>query len=199
MHSNAVYGLPVVIIVAGPPATGKTTLSRWLASELMLPLLNRDSIKEILFDTLGSRDRAWSQQLGAASYQLLYYSFQMLLQTGCACIVESNFQHPFDTVHMLRIQQTRLFTPLQIQCRTHPTVLHARFRQRSSSGERHPGHGDDVAAKTLDDVQMQGWSDPLALDGPIIDLDTTDFSAIDYPTLAATIRRMLGSSTQPPR
>lgn len=55
MHSKAVHGPPVVIIVAGPPATGKTTLSRWLASELMLPLLNRDSIKEILFDTLGSR------------------------------------------------------------------------------------------------------------------------------------------------
>ena len=67
----------VLIIVSGPPASGKTTLSRRLAADLRLPLVQRDSFKEIMFDTLGWQDRAWSQRLGGASYELLYYALDL--------------------------------------------------------------------------------------------------------------------------
>jgi hypothetical protein len=34
-------------------------------------MLGKDTIKEALFDTLGTGDRAWSRRLGAASYAVL--------------------------------------------------------------------------------------------------------------------------------
>ena len=48
-----------LIIILGPPATGKTTLGRRLAADLRLPFLGRDDFKERLFDRLGCRDREW--------------------------------------------------------------------------------------------------------------------------------------------
>ena len=70
---------PALIIVTGPPGTGKTTLSRQIAAHFDLPLLNRDAFKEILFDTLGWSDRAWSQRLGGASYNALFAQLRPLL------------------------------------------------------------------------------------------------------------------------
>src|SRR5688500_5640391 len=62
---------PALIIVNGLPATGKTTLSIQLADALGLALFSKDMFKEILFDTLGWSDRAWSRRLGVASIALL--------------------------------------------------------------------------------------------------------------------------------
>ncbi|HEX8858768.1 MAG TPA: AAA family ATPase [Actinomycetes bacterium] len=47
-----------LVLVTGPPASGKTTLARPLAFSLGLPLLGKDTIKEALFDTLGNGDRS---------------------------------------------------------------------------------------------------------------------------------------------
>jgi predicted kinase len=65
--------IPLLVIVSGPPCSGKTTLARWLAKELALPLIAKDNIKELLFDHLGWSDRAWSKKLGRATYPLIYY------------------------------------------------------------------------------------------------------------------------------
>jgi len=60
-----------LVLVTGPPASGKTSLAQPLARHLGLPLLGKDTIKEVLFDSLGTGDRAWSRRLGAASYAVL--------------------------------------------------------------------------------------------------------------------------------
>ena len=41
---------PLVVVVTGPPAAGKTTVAREIARSLRLPLVAKDTIKEALFD-----------------------------------------------------------------------------------------------------------------------------------------------------
>jgi predicted kinase len=57
---------PHLIVIAGPPAAGKTTLARQIARALRLPVICKDTLKESLFDHLGAGDRAQSQRLGYA-------------------------------------------------------------------------------------------------------------------------------------
>jgi len=181
--------VPVLIIVTGPSATGKTTLSKHLAQALGLPLINRDSIKEILFDTLGWRDRSWSKTLGIASYRLLDYCLDLVLSTCHSCIVESNFDTSFDTPKLQVLVQKHRVIPFQILCRAEPAVVVERFRQRITSGERHPGHVDHIEAVALDRADIRGWSEALELEGDRIELDTSNVEAIDYDALLVQIRQ----------
>ena len=39
---------PLLVVISGAPGSGKTALSRRLAPELKLPLISKDTIKEVL-------------------------------------------------------------------------------------------------------------------------------------------------------
>jgi predicted ATPase len=46
--------MTTLVLVTGPPGSGKTTLAVPLARRLELPLIAKDTIKEALFDALGT-------------------------------------------------------------------------------------------------------------------------------------------------
>src|SRR6266545_1296661 len=82
-------GAPVrtLLLVTGAPSSGKTTLAVPLARHLGLPLITKDTIKEALFDTLGTGDHTWSTRLGAASFQVMF----ALARHSPAAVLEANF------------------------------------------------------------------------------------------------------------
>jgi predicted kinase len=84
-------GKPNLVIVSGAPGTGKTTFVRWLCTELRLPLISRDDLKEVLLDSFGAPDRAASQALGKVSYAVLYHVAELLNSNAVNMILESNF------------------------------------------------------------------------------------------------------------
>ena len=55
---------PLLILIAGPSGTGKTSLSHYLAPRLGLPLQSKDQIKELLLDSFGWADLEVSRKLG---------------------------------------------------------------------------------------------------------------------------------------
>jgi predicted kinase len=176
---------PQLIVVAGPPASGKTTIARQLARALCLPPLCKDALKESLYDHLGSGDRAWSRQLGYAVICTLYALARDILDAGTSLILESTFtdpRAPNELGELIAATGARLTV---VYCCADPAVLSARFNARSAS-DRHPGHLDPVTT-TPEDFAQRGWLDCPPYPGRVIHVDTTDWSAVSVPEI---VRRL---------
>jgi predicted kinase len=163
---------PLVLIITGAPASGKSTLGPRLASALGLPYLSKDFFKESLFETLGVGDKAWSQRLGVASIQLLFRSAAALLQAGQSLAVESNFVVRLSSPEFQALANRFGCRFIQVVCTASGPILRERFERRVVSGERHPGHAD---AETLDEWRAalvdNRW-EALDLPGPVFSVDT---------------------------
>ncbi|BAZ10768.1 cytidylate kinase [Calothrix sp. NIES-4071] len=180
-----------VIIISGLPCTGKTTLGRKLAQDLSLPLICRDSIKESLFDSLGWSDREWSKKLGIASYDLLYHFIDSLVSKNISLIVESNFKAAFDTEKYRKLQNQYGLKLIQIHCHTKGEVLLKRFKERSESGERHPGHVDHLNYEEFRATLLKGGYEILDVESTNFQVDTTDFNQVNYTYLFETLQLLL--------
>lgn len=110
---------PLLVVITGPPASGKSTLASALSVEVSLPCISRDAFKEILFEELGWSDRARSQRLGRATWPLLYNVVGEQLRAGRSLIVEANFDPTLDAAEFVRLPA---FRALQIYCTATPEV-----------------------------------------------------------------------------
>ena len=81
------------IIIAGIPASGKTSLADHLARKLDLPVFSKDRIKEILYDDIGFHCREEKVRLGIAAMNTMYYLARQLMARGLPFILENNFEN----------------------------------------------------------------------------------------------------------
>jgi predicted kinase len=167
---------PLLVVVTGPPAAGKTTVARELAARLRLALIAKDTIKEALFDGLGTGDLAWSQRLGEATYLALLGIAEESVAAGAGLVLEANF---------IRGGEARLAALparfVQVHCSAPLEVLVERYHNR----ERHPGHVDSERLDALRHAVETGRHDPLDLPGETIRLDTS--RPIDLDALAERV------------
>lgn len=181
---------PVLVIVNGLPCTGKTTVGRCIAARCGLPFLHKDAVKEILFDTLGWKDRRWSKSASVCAFEMLFLFIATLAKTGTSLIVEGNFRR---SEHGRRFEALcRQFetTLVEVLCRAEGRTLWQRFRQRAASGSRHPGHVDEQTFEELKPQLLQGRSEPLGIAEDCFEVDTTDFAAIDLTALIEHIESL---------
>ncbi len=182
---------PVLVIVNGLPGSGKTTLAKRLGEDVRLPVFARDHLYEILHDVLEGDD-SLSSRMGLAAFRLMYDVTGSVLAAGQGAIVEGFFGRPERrTAEFLELQRLHDFTPLQILCRADGAVLVERFLARVNTKERHAGHADLAWLEANRERLLQGTLEPLALDGPLIEIDTTTPEHMDYPPLLQQVRAVL--------
>ena len=161
------------------PASGKTTLARLLGKQLSLPVIEKDAIKETLFDTLGAPDVETSQQLGQATYALIFAIADAALSAGMPLIAEANF---FRGSHEARFAALPPHRLVQVHCYAPLDVLIDRYRNRPA---RHPGHHDRARADELRSRHESGSNGPLELVCELIELDTTSATADQLAAMVA--------------
>jgi predicted kinase len=167
--------MPLLVVVQGPPAAGKTTVARELAQRLRFPLFAKDTVKEALFDALGADDLEWSQRLGAGTYEVLAALVEESVAAGASVVLEGNFVRGSNLERRLAVLPARF---VQIHCNAPLALLLERYGNR----ERHAGHVDSERIDGLREAGESHRHDPLDLPGETLRIDTS--APVDVAALA---------------
>lgn len=173
------------VLVNGIPATGKTTIARAIGAQLRLPVLSLDSVKEALFEELGSRDgdREYGRALGRAS-MLAIWSVVADFPPDAAVVVEAWFRKPPHDVVLRGLERAGIERWVEVWCHAAPDVLAARYAART----RHPGHPPASYATELAD--LAGVARPMAI-APCLTVDATDFASVEFDEIGCWVREEL--------
>lgn len=184
---------PVLILISGAPATGKTVLARRLAEALPVPVIERDAIKETLFDNLGVGDRAWSKKLGAASFALFYLTVETILSAGQSVIAETAFHRPYSARWLSRVRERFDLEVLELHCHADSATALRRYLNRTGTADRHAGHdaGMSIEAQSLEWRRQYPGYGPLTDGSELFRIDTTDFANVVNEAVIARVRATL--------
>lgn len=179
-----------IVLVSGPPASGKTTVARPLAATLGYALLTKDDIKEALFTAMQgpAGDLAFSRKIGAAAMEALW-----ALAPNCPRVVlEANFRTR--SAYERAKVGALVGRIVEVHCRLPLEEASRRFAQRAREERHHPAH----ALQEISLEQLAEYAEPFGMNS-VIELNTG--AAVDVNGLAERIRSILeapGSSTHLP-
>jgi predicted kinase len=167
-----------LVLVTGPPGSGKTAVAEPLSEHLGYPLMAKDAIKEALDDAIhpASRDGDWSRIVGAATFEAMW----ALAPYFPDVVLECNFRPRSREQRELLLQLN--CHPVEVYCRCPLDVAKQRYDARGPS--RHPVH----VAQTISMELLREFDRPINL-GPVIEVDTT--RPVDTLSLATDVRLYL--------
>lgn len=166
---------PVLILVTGMPASGKSTLAEQLAAELGVPFFTKDGIKELLFDAedvdSSEMDEETSERLGAQAMTVLYDIAQRIIDASGSVLLEANFRAPIARSQIEPFLSQ--VTVRQVACQVPMKQIVERFEGRQEADERHPVHAEvDDVDQLVEDLERKHY-DPIP-DLPTLLVDTSD-------------------------
>ena len=190
-----------ILVLAGMPASGKSTISKKISAALGLPILEKDALKEEIFDTMGFTCYAEKRKCDHAANAVLLRCAEALLQSGQSMILDNNF----DVIAAKRLSE--LVERYGCRCMTvflggDADVFYHRYVERDRRHLRHLGHvvqehyplweGDspdhDMTREEFrEKFESRGMAE-FRCPGERIDIDATDPDAIDVDGLIGQIR-----------
>lgn len=132
---------PKCIIVTGRPGAGKTTLSKKLAQELWLPVINRDEIKEGYVNSFGVKHDDLPADANAVVTHFFFDLVRHYLSNNISLVAEAAFQHKLWATLMPSLFE--LSQPYIVICSIEAQKAAERHLQRGlANPEREFYHGD---------------------------------------------------------
>ena len=193
-----------LIILAGMPATGKSTVAASLSTAFGYPILEKDNIKEGLFDTLGFENYGQKRALDHAANDVLLRVLEAMLKADNSLIVDNNFDTA-STEKLCALLEAYQPNCVTIFLRGDPQVLYERYALRDNLHKRHLGHvlqdhyppreGDSLyytmTPEEFDEKFFKRGMAQFKCPGERIDVDMTDFSKVSLAALCGQVKELL--------
>jgi len=193
-----------ILVLAGMPASGKSTVSKKLSAAFGFPILEKDALKEEIFDTMGFVNYAEKRKTDHAANAVLLRCAEALLQSGQSMILDNNF----DVISAQRLNE--LVARYDCRCMTvflggDADVFYHRYVERDRLHLRHLGHvvqehyplweGDSLdhdmtREEFREKFEARGMAE-FRCAGERIDVDATDPASVDVDALIEKIREWM--------
>ena len=180
-----------LLLIMGDLATGKSTFAGQLSRRYAANVFYKDTIKEVLGDTIGFRDREENLKLSRATGELMAFLFGEFAKLGKDLILESNFR-PAELEKLHRMAGEYGYEVLTLILQGDPEVLHRRYLHRIHHENRHPVHLSTTFEAFEDFREYLLRSRGAAVPGEVIRVDANDFSYQQDGELLRAIDRFLG-------
>ena len=157
----------MLVIIAGRPGSGKTTLARILAAGIRCPLISRDEIKEGYINTVNKEHAKITKEENIQIYETFFNTIELLLDNNITIIAEAAYQHK---LWQPKFEVLREKSDIKIiVCKTDPDLAYNRFLERKNKdAQREYFHGDAAAADEY--VLYEAPQFPV----PLLEVDTTN-------------------------
>lgn len=163
-----------LLLITGDIATGKSTFANILSQRYNTNVFFKDSIKEVLGDTIGFSNREENKKLSNASMELMFFIFSEFAKLGKGLILESNF-HRAELERLNRMAQDNGYDVLTLALFGDVEVLHARYLNRMVNENRHSVHLSTTIDKFEDFKKCSEYLTSIEIPGEVMRIDATDF------------------------
>ena len=185
----------MIIIVQGPPASGKTSIAKKISSTFSFPHISRDLIQEWLSDVDTSNNKKIQSFCSHAGYELVFNLASELSKGKGSFIVEGCFNPDLAPIRMKELIGNSNHTIVEIFLTAENNILVERYLNRAGSSERHSAHGAESSrgeelAKHLEEVTYR----PMRIGSKLIEIDNSDGFDTVTSDILDQLNRVCGNS-----
>lgn len=164
---------PTLIVVSGPPGSGKTTLAHEVSRGVPCPAISRDEIKEGLYHADGGGEVTIGGPMSLRTLAAFFETIGFLLRAGVTVVAEAAFQDKLWKPDLKPLQEVADIRV--IHCVVDPEIARERIARRLSEEAGRAAHADMLLLDKLDSGEISlAAFDSIASFAPSIHVDTTD-------------------------
>jgi predicted kinase len=164
--------LPTLVVISGPPGTGKTTLAHKVARAVGCPAICRDEIKEGMMHATPGFVPGPGDELTMRTLPVFFGVLELLLREGVTTVAKAAFQ---DRVWRPRLEPFRDLAQLRIvHCAAGADVAFQRTLRRRQDNPLRRAHPDPGPADAVERAAGHDAFDRVSMDAPWIEVNTTD-------------------------